>query len=172
MIKIYKQKKGYTLIEALVYIAVFVMISFIVVSLLLSIFETSRHTVPLSSINRGAVSSLEIMTRRIREAKSVDTINSLLGTTNGSLWLNSLDKNGNPETAKFYLESGVIKVSENGVYLGPISPSEVNVGALIFNLATSTNQSLVKIEIGLSAGSGDYKITEKYYSSVRLRVDN
>lgn len=167
-----KYKQGYTLVEALIYIAVFVILSFAVMSLLLSVMETNRKSSPINALSRGATSALEIITREIRGATSLDALNSDFATSSGRLSLNSLDASDNPRTVMFYLESGQVKIQENGVYIGPLSPSDVAVTALYFNLATSTGQSLLKIELDMSAGSGNYQKSDKFYSSVSLRTDN
>ena len=158
--------------EALVYIAVFVMMSFIIVELIISILETNKQVSPLTSLSRGAVSSLEVMTREIRQSTSVDTVNSTFNTVNGALQLNTQDINGEPRVVRFYLDSGVVKINENGAYLGPLSSSDVHVNSLIINLATSTKQNLLKIELDMTAGVGKYQKNEKFHSSVGLRTDN
>jgi len=172
MIKSFQSKSGYTLVEALIYIAVFVVMSLVIIVLILAVLETSRRVTPMNSLSRMAVSSFEVITREIRRATSIDTANSSLATSTGSLQLNTLDAGGNARIAKFYLNSGLIKIDENGTYLGPLSTSDVSVNALIFNLATSTKKNLIKMELNLSAGSGKYQKTEKFYSSVQLRADN
>lgn len=165
-------KKGYTLVEALVYIAVFILMSFLVVTLILSIGETNKEVSPLNSLSRNAVSVLELLTREIRSSNNIDTANSRFNDANGVLQLNTQDADGYPRTVKFYLESGVVKLAENGTDLGPLSASEVFVNGLTFNLASSTSQALVRVELDLTAGSGKYEKTDKYFSAVGLRTDN
>jgi len=165
-------KSGYTLVEILVYIAVFVMISFVVVSLITSVLETNRQATLLNSLTHEAVSSLETITRTIRGADSVDVANSVFSSANGILQLLTISQDLSPKTVKFYLGSGVVKTDENGTYFGPLSSNSATVTALIFNLATSTKNNLVKIELDLQTGSGKYLKSEKFYSSTELRADN
>jgi type II secretory pathway pseudopilin PulG len=172
MIKISNKKKGYTLIEALVYVAIFILVSAIIVGLLLSVLETGRQISPVNSLSRDSSSVLEVISREIRRAKSVDIGNSIFNVSTGSLQLNTLDITGNPRTVRFYLDGNTVKINENGEYVGPLNSSDVMVTSLIFNLATSTKQDLVKIEIDLMAGEDKYQKSEKFYSSVKLRVDN
>jgi len=172
MINISNSKKGYTLVEALIYIAIFVVMSSVMVSLILLILETNRQVAPLNSLSRGAISTLEIISREIRNASSIDTVGSVMGTSTGSLKINTFDQRGSPKTIKFYLDLGVIKLAENDIYLGPLTTDDVVANSLFFDLATSTNQNLIRIEMDLTAGSGKHQKNERFYSSTKLRVDN
>lgn len=172
MNKIHKYKKGYTLIEALIYIAVFIVISVVVIALIMSILETSREVSPINSLSRSAASSLEKITREIRSASSLDLPNSILGDSSGVLSLNTLDINNIPKIVKFYLDSDIVKINENSVYIGPLNSADTKVTAIFFNLATSSNQNLVKIEMDVTAGNGKYEKSEKFYSSVVVRSEN
>lgn len=165
-------KKGYTLIESLVYITIFLFVSVIIIELILSVLETHRQVTPINTLSREAVSSLEQLTREIRGATSVDMANSVFATSSGSLQLNTTNQTGDLRTVKFYLDLNKVKIDDNGLYLGPLSSDLVTVTSLIFNLATSTKQDLVKIELSLTAGSGDYQKSETFYSAVKLRTDN
>ena len=172
MIKFFVNKKGYTLVEALVYIGVFILISSVIVSLILSVLETNQQASPMNSLSRGAVSVLEPITKEIRGARSVDFVNSSFGTSTGNLQLNTLDISGNLRTVRFYLNSKTVKIDDNGTYLGPLNSSDVSVTALIFNFATSSEQTIIKVELDLTAGSGAFQKSEKFYTAVGLRVDN
>lgn len=155
---------GFTLVEALIYIGTFVLLSAIIVSLIFSVLETNKYVSPLNAVSRSAVSILEIMTKEIRGAKSVDI-------TNG-LQLSSTDDEGGQRLLHFYLSSGQVLLAENGLTLGPLSASGVTVNNLLFNLATSTPEDLLKIELQLSAGNGPYERNETFYTSIKLRTDN
>lgn len=168
----YIYKKGYSLVESLIYIAVFIIISSVIVSLIILILDLNRQALLISSLNRDAVSSLETITREIRSAKSVDISNSVFSTSSGSLQLNTIDNANQSQLVKFYLNFGIIKMNKDSIYFGPLSSSNVVVNSLIFNLSTSTEQSLIKIQLSLRATSGKYTKEETFYSSVRLRTDN
>ncbi len=147
-------KKGFTLIEVLIYIGVFIFISTVIVSLIISIMDTSRRVSPVNALSRTAVSSFEAITRTIRGAEQIDVSTGAFDTT------------------RFYLEDGVIKISENGVYTGPLSASDATVTALTFSVATSTKYNLVSIDITATAGAGENQKTETFSTAVRTRVDN
>ncbi len=166
--KIYLDKKGYSLIEALIYLSIFVVVSSVIISLIWSMIRMNRQVTPLNSISRAAVSSLEAINREIRGAVRVDLINSIFSTSTSSLELITQGDQGFPGRVKIYLSSGVIKMDKDNIYLGPLSPNNVNVDALTFNYISSSTQSLIKIEIDLSSGVGEYRKTENFYSSSRL----
>ena len=170
--QIYLVRQGYTLIEALIYLAVFIVVSSIIVSLIWSVTKTSRQVTPLNSISRGAVSSLEVITREIRGAASVDLVNRVFSTSTGILELVTVDNQGNLGKVKFYISSSTVKMDKDNIYLGPLSSNNVSADTLMFNYISSSTQNLIKIELGLSSGTGAYKKSEKFYSSVRLHVSN
>jgi type II secretory pathway pseudopilin PulG len=149
MTKLKLTNGGYTLVEALVYIAIFVLMSTVIVSLVLTILETSRRVSPLNNLSRTAVSSLEFITREIRKSSSV-----------------------NVGTKRIYLDSGIIKIEDNGVYVGPLSSSDVTVTALNFVLATSTKQDLVKVQLSATAGAGKYQKSDTFYTAIKTRINN
>ena len=165
-------KRGYTLVEALIYIAIFIIMSSIIVSLILSILETNRQVLPINSLSNNATSALEIMIKEIRAAVGINVANSVFSDSNGVLDLNTLDADGRPREAKFYLDSGTLKFDEGGIYLGPLTASDVLVTSATFDLATSTNESLIKIELDLTSGISKYEKSEKFYSSIKLRTSN
>ena len=148
------------------------MLSTVIVSLILSTLETSRQVAPINALSRSVTSSLEKITREVRSASSIDLPNSIFSSSSGILVINTLDANNFTKVVKYYLDSGVVKIDENDLYIGPLSSSDTNVTALIFNLATSSKQSLIKIEIDETTGSGKYQKSEKFYDSVVIREEN
>ncbi len=160
---------GFTLVETIMYLLLLVLLLAVVIGLILSLSKTYKVIQATKNIETSAVFSLERMTRDIRSATSVTTGQSTLGTNPGVLTLNSTDSSGAALTIKYYLSNNVIKVDENGSYVGPLTLSGVTVSNLIFRLSTSTNSQAVKVEMTLQSSSGSATTTSDFNTTVELR---
>jgi type II secretory pathway component PulJ len=161
--------RGISLIETLVYVTILILVSLLVVSALSSLGRSYRLMHQAEAIERTALVALERMGREIRGASSIDTAQSTFDSSNGSLALNTEDENGNSVTLRFYLSSGRVRIEENAVDQGPLSPLDVSVTSLVFRRISTPESEAVKIEMEVtSSEEGDTKV-RKFYSTVTLR---
>lgn len=170
--KINNQKKAFTLVETIFYLAFLVVLLGIVISLVVSLAKTYQLIQATQNLESSAVFSLERMTREIRNAKSVNVSNSALATsTAGVLSLDTVDASGNAQTIKFYISSstGSVNVDANGSYVGPLTLSGVRVNQLDFRLLASDNSQAVKIILGLDSVVGGASVSKNFYSTIVLR---
>jgi type II secretory pathway pseudopilin PulG len=157
-------KRGFSIIEMLVYIAVLVSVTLAGVLTYLSLstnlvrYETER------AMSHAAQVSLERMVRDIREATSIDLGLSTLGTSPGVLTLVS-----GATTTKFSLSSGNVLLSRNGVDIGPLTNDNVTVSQLLFTRYSGTATELIRIALTLSASNKAASTTQTFYSSAVLR---
>ena len=157
-------KRGFSLIEMLVYIAVLVSVTLAGVLTYLSLstnlvrYETER------AMSHAAQVSLERMVRDIREATSIDLGLSTLGTSPGVLTLVS-----GATTTKFSLSSGNVLLTRNGVDIGPLTNDNVTVNQLLFRRYSGTSTELIRIALTLSASNKAASTTQTFYSSAVLR---
>src|SRR5690349_6811929 len=103
MRKFPKTMRGLSIVEALFYIAILLLLVSVTIGTLLSLSNIYRNLQSLEAVNEGAQSSLERMIREIRGAVSVDTLQSTLGANPSDLYLNSVDQNGASTTREFFL---------------------------------------------------------------------
>lgn len=160
--------RGYTLIEMIIYIAILALISALVINSLAIMIGSFGEARMLSKINSSAETAMERMSREIRSAYDVDQVASVLNSHPGDLTINIQP---DPlETARFYLESGMLKVSENGATGEPLTSSGLTVSNLIFRLITSgTVSKAVKIEMEIQGTRGNRQFSEKFYNTIILR---
>jgi type II secretory pathway component PulJ len=157
-------KQGFSVIEMLVYMAVLVTVTLAGVLTYLSLstnlvrYETER------ALSHAAQVSLERMVRDIREATSVNTGLSTLGTSPGVLTLVS-----GATTTKFSLSTGNVLLTRNGVDVGPLTNDNVTVNQLMFTRYTGTSTELIRIALTLSASNKAASTTQTFYSSAVLR---
>jgi prepilin-type N-terminal cleavage/methylation domain-containing protein len=163
-----QKKKGFTLIEFVIYISIIVIVLVIVVGIIVNMSQSYQHIVVAQQISDSSATAFERITREVRNADSVDVSGSTLDSNPGALVVNTT-ANGTSETREFLVSSGMIRVLEDDVDMGPLTMSDVTVSNLVFRVSTSTYSTAVKIEMTLDAGSGEYARSENFYSTVILR---
>lgn len=168
----YSARRGFTMVEMIIYIALFSVISILAVNatiVVMRAFYTLRIT---QSISQSATAGLERMTREIRNAYDIDTVNSTLGTSPGRLTLKTKDDAGALTTVEFYVTANQVGMKVGGVDKGPLFTRTVTATNLIFRSISTANSKAIKIEMTLrdsrDAQLGATK-TVTYYDTIVLR---
>src|SRR3989338_1492247 len=161
--------EGFTILEMLIYIAILVLMLVVIMNAVISIVHSGRIINALRNIETSAMMSTERLARELRQAESVNIGLSILGSDPGELVLEGIDLLGNPRTVVFYLSSGTLMLSENGVDTGALSQSGARVSSLIFYPFSSSDALGIKTEITIESGTSTYYRSEKFYSSAILR---
>ena len=159
--------RGYTLMELVVYVAVFALLSVVVVNAILSVAGTFLVIRAERNVNTTANTALERVVRETRLAIGVDTFASTFGAHPGRLTLNTTDTNGIAATVEFYIENGTLKVRENGVDAGALTPSTVAIDTFIMRFITVGSVQAVKIELTLHDTRGG--TARSFYNTALLR---
>lgn len=160
--------KGFTIVELLVYMAVFAFISILVINMFLSI---SRAFVEIKANHELAQSSsavLERMTREIKWANGIDGA-STLGTSPSVLILNGTDSSGSARVATFNVSSSKVNFTENATSFGSLLTNNVTASNFMVRQITTTISSAVRIEVTLTFTRGSIVRTENFYTTVALR---
>ncbi len=159
-----KSIKGFTLVEALVYIAVFFFLSGVVIySYTITINSYKQIFAQRNLMNNGS-KTLERIAREVRKAESIDSANSTFGTNPGVLELDSASR-----SVRFLVSGNSINFVENGTTIGNMLSSSITPTSLIFRKITTTNGEGVKIEMQLSTQVKNTTMTESFYQTVLLR---
>ena len=155
-------KKGLSLIEMLIYVAILTAIFvFVVNSILITIKSFNGYRVT-RYIAASAEAAMERMTREIRLANDINEASVFDGHP-GHLILNSIE---------FFASSTQLMVKETSQNAEALTPAGVELINLVFReVATSTNSTskTIKVEMELKAGKGNYQKTAKFYNTVVLR---
>ncbi|MBK5215676.1 MAG: hypothetical protein JJE53_02635 [Candidatus Pacebacteria bacterium] len=156
---------GYSIVEILVYLAIFTSISILVINLFITIIASFNVT----SINRKLLESgnvsMERISREIRQAENIDIANS----SSNSLQLNSVDSVGSNFVIKFSSIDGDLNLYKDGVFMGNLLNEEVVLTNLIFRRISTTQGEAVKIEMSLQYTEGKSTKTENFYNTIILR---
>jgi len=167
--KIIKKNKGFSLIEMIVYLAIFTGISVLVINSFIVISSSYATIRSNHDLLESASNSMERIGRDIRQASSVDTANSLLGVSNGSLQLNSTDSSGNPMTIRFTLTNGMINLYENGVLVNNLLGQNIRATNLTFRNIITTEGQAVKIEMTIQNQLSKQQQSINLYNTIILR---
>ncbi len=159
-------KKGFTLIEVIIYTAILAIIFILVVnslSIVIKAFNQGRVTI---KINNSAETAMERMAREIRFAYGIDASSAL-----DHLVLNTYVLGTEiPTTAEFYIDSGKLMVKEGISPADQLTSSDLNVTNLVFSqISASSVSKAIKIEMTIQGSSGNYQKTEDFYNTAILR---
>jgi Tfp pilus assembly protein PilW len=160
------KKSGYSLVEIIVYLAIFTAISILVINsfiIILSSFETTNMNRKL--LESGVV-SMERISREIRQAQNVDP-----SSTSTILVLNSTDSSEDPMVVKFLNEGGLLNIYKNNNEdpEGNLLGQNISVTSLVFRHITTTESEAVKIEMTLQYSMGNNTKSENFYDTIILR---
>ncbi len=161
-------RAGFSLVEAIIYIALLVAIVTLAIATTVGMVRTQRSVRSHVLLQESAVTSLDRMVREIHDAISVDPT-STLGSNPGRLLLNSADSSNNARTVEFYVNNGRLSMRENGAAVGALTSTNVTVSNLIFRFIDTTKSDAVKIEMTLIAGTSTEQKIESFYTTAILR---
>lgn len=162
-------KRGFTLVEMIIYVAFFAILSLLALQALLIVMK-SFYTLRLTqNINQSASVALERMSREIRNAYDIDETLSTLGSSPGRLTLKTKDSAGNDTTMEFYVANNQIGIKEGGADKGTLMTKNATVDNLVFRKITTLNSQAVKIEMTLRDARGALQHEVKFYDTIILR---
>lgn len=168
-----KQKfiTGFTLVETIIYVAVFAMISIALVQLTISINQTYAAIKSTQALEVSASDSLNRMSHDIRNSTSVIMgDSSVFGVSPGRLSLSYKDSTGALRTVEYYLDSSnMLQVKENNISMGKLTASSTPVSNLIFTLINTGNSTAIKIDMSLETQKNKATTTESFHSTYILR---
>jgi type II secretory pathway pseudopilin PulG len=161
-----KLQKGFSLVEMIVYISILILIVGVLLSSLQAIVTTYRHIKVVRTIESSALTTLERITREIKNGTSVT---GTFGNSSSSMTITGKDTLGNDKTTYIYKQNNIIYLTENSVSKGQLTSSSTQVTNFTLRLIDQTYSDAVKIELTVQAGSGDYQREETFYSTAILR---
>lgn len=159
---LYKNQKGFTLIEMLFYVALFSVVSLILIKAIITMVGSFRETQITSDINQAN----QIIERVSREIRQADGINTISGS---NLKLDTTDASGNPATITFTLSGTNLELRENDVLIGNLNSTNVAVNSLSFTQITTTQSTAVKLTMTVQSNRYGSTRTANFYDTLVLR---
>lgn len=172
MSKIFKIK-GFTLVETLIYVALFGMLSVFLIYSLTTMLKSYTEMRARHDVLNSARVVLERITREVRGADSIDTASSTLGSSPGVLKLNTTDSGGTAKTVQFSKNgtSGLIEILDSADGTARVlSGSKVSVSSLVFRNITTSSGEAVRVELTLQQlRGGSSGSSYSFYDTIALR---
>ncbi len=159
-------QKGYSLIELLIYIAIFAVLSIVLVRSLVTVMRTYAAGARYRALQNNGELVMERITRELRAGTSAVT--STCATNPGTLSIASTDASSQNHTNNFVVTSGAVMLATDGGSSNAISTSQVTVTALTFCSFTTPSGAGVKTVLTLRV-PGNYPTTASFYSTILLR---
>ena len=160
-------KKGISLVETIIYLAIFTIVSILVINSFVTVMSSFVTTRTNRDILESGINSLERISREVRQAKSIDVVNS--DFTNGILQLNSTDSVGNPTVIKFSKNGDQLDAYKDGSLVGNLLNQDIIINSLIFRRISTSQSEAVKIEMTLQDTRGKNHKMKNFYDTVILR---
>lgn len=162
-----KKISGYTLIEAVIYLAILAVIITAVIGLTVSMIRALSEVRISQALTSSAQSSLELITRQIRGADEIVIASSVFGVNPSRLFINSFDEMGVPVTYDFYISQAKILLSTNGGPGVSLLTESVTVDSFVIHHFTGVNVEGVKIELIISDSRNS--IRNRSFSATAIR---
>ncbi len=162
-------KKGFSLVEMLIYLAILVTVLGAVMYSLAGMTKWHRDIQASRNLDLSATAILDRMVLEIRNANAVDSVNSTFNTHPGRLTISGVDSGGSARIIEFFIQGTSLHVKENGTDQGPLSLSTVVVENFVVRSLTGGATSAVRIELRLSSSAQGFTKTANFYTTVILR---
>lgn len=154
--------KGFTVIETMFYLAIFVILSIVVVNSLIVMTRSYRETAIFRELS-AAGNIMESISREIKQAESINTLSAT------SLKLNTLDSEGAPKTTTIDLSDSNVRFLENDTFVANLNSPTVVATALSFTEITTVEGKAVKVGLSLRTTKDDSARVYDFYNTVVLR---
>jgi len=159
---------GLSLIETLIYAAIFSTISIVLVSFLVGAMRSWINAKSQRDLVTGAQHALNIITQAVRPAQNIYLPGSSIGVTLGALSVTT-EQNPPAHNVRFYVTDGSLYKQDGDAPAFAITSDNISVSQFQINtLTSSTTPQGVQISLGLSSKSIP-AITKTFYSTTVWR---
>ncbi len=143
-------KKGFTLVEIIVYVALFGIIVSVILNVILFIFTMNKKIASYSQVNSDALSAMERIIYEVTNSEYIyDATSSAaqlsLATSNYAT------VNDDLTFLDFYVEGGTLFMKQDGSGSVPLTSGNVSVSALSFSYYENGSKDSVTIDLTLQS---------------------
>lgn len=163
--KYYFFNKGNSLIELIVYLAIFSILCLVIIRSLITAMTIYSQAQGYKKLQTQGELVMERFTREIRQAT---TASGTYDTNPGSLTLTGKDINGVAQTVAFGIANGKVTVSVNGGVQSQLTGGNIAPTSLIFRNVVTTKGTAIKVELVLATTTGG-SISAPFQTTVFLR---
>lgn len=160
-----KLKFGFSIIEVIIYLAIFTSLSILVINSFIIILSSFKTTNTNRNLTEGGLGVMERVSREIRFADNINLIN----TTSTSLELEGIDNLGNPVVTKIIKENEDLNLYQDGILKGNLLTNNLDITYLVYQMVQTPKGKAVKVEMTLEEDSGKSIRSENFYNTIILR---
>jgi len=163
-INLFRERKGFTLVEILIYLALMVTIALAVSQSLIAVLKSNRSAFADINLRNSGYSAMEGMIREIRAAQIVDQ------ASGGVL---QVEQNNGGNIVKFATSSNLTlnfyEGASSTVLVGPLTSKGVSVENLNFIQINTGKSTAIKIEMKLQTTTQGITKSAWFYDTAILR---
>lgn len=156
------------MVELLVYVAGLLALGAVLIMLIAQFYGLYREIVAQPRADRTALLLMDRLTKDLRSAQAVDTLNSEFSVTDGAIEFDSNDE-GVITEKRYYVENGVVRYQENGGSAVSLTPRDLTVSNFGFALVSTDVSEAVRITMELQFQSANGTGTKSYTGFAILR---
>lgn len=160
--------KGFTLVELLVYVSGLLALGTVMIVLIVQFYTLYKEIIAVPRADRVGLSLVDQITKEIRSADQIDTINSQFGVITGVIDVDSIT-NGVTTEKKFFVQNGIVKYQENTGAIISLSPKDLYVSNFNFTLVTTPVSEAVRFNLELQFETKNATETKAYTGFAILR---
>jgi hypothetical protein len=160
---------GFSLLEIVVYVSLFTVISGITLTGLVQTAKSFNGLRSARDIDSTAVQVLGRLSRDIKSADLVDFTQSDFSTNPGKLTLLTVTASGTPMKVSYDVRNGQLYVAENNIDKGALSGGDVNIDGLFFTYVNATQSRGIRIILQMSSKRDSMHTVENFYSTAVMR---
>lgn len=158
---------GFSLVEVLVYIAIFTIVSVASVGFLFSLEDLIGQYRLETALYRSGSSIMEQVLLAVRQADTVDSLNTVEDSpTTGKLTVENVST-----STTFTLDAGSLKLSINGDDFGDLTSDDVTVnGFTVYYYPTVNDHQFVRVKLSVTATlNGSLSKSATFYGGAVVR---
>jgi len=163
------QKKGFAIVEMLIYVGITALVITLMCYLIVSITNSSGPIKLNKDLAVNADNTIGRMMLEIRNAASIDTGSSVLDATPGTLKLNTADSSEAATTIEFYLQNDAIMAKEGTGVGVSLMATGTKALSLIFRRISTGRSEGVKIETQLETTVRQRVKKEHFFGTAVIR---
>jgi hypothetical protein len=166
---------GFSLIEVLLYISLFTVISGFTLETLFQTIKSFTNLRISRDINDSATKIMERMTRDIKSATGVQMAYSTFNDSqHAKLTLDTVSASGTPLTVQYIMIGNALHLEEGPsvgalVDRGSLLSSQTSVAGVLFSYVSVGATVAVKIDLHVTASRGSISDTDHFYDTIVLR---
>lgn len=162
-----RPRSGFTLIEVLVYLTIFIMVTTAATYLLISLSDVVDRYRAHTLLYRSGSSALEHITVELRKADQFNAAGSVTNVAETG----ALSVTNNSTTTTFNKSGSQLVLSKNSVNYGNIVDDAVMVNGFTVYQYTTSIGTLVRIKLNLTATVGNNSKSMTFYGGSVIRGD-